>query len=92
MSVEETDIVVIGMGPGGEDAAGRLAEAGLHVTGVEARLVALCPAHGESRNAASSVTSPPPAIWSSKWDSCKPPRLRGSPPRPSCPSWECAGP
>ena len=67
MSVEETDIVVIGMGPGGEDAAGRLAEAGLHVTGVEARLVALCPAHGESRNAASSVTSPPLAIWSSKW-------------------------
>src|SRR5258708_3233963 len=27
------------MGPGGEDAAGRLAEAGLHVTGVEAKLV-----------------------------------------------------
>jgi pyruvate/2-oxoglutarate dehydrogenase complex dihydrolipoamide dehydrogenase (E3) component len=39
MDSEETDIVVIGMGPGGEDAAERLAEAGLHVTGVEARLV-----------------------------------------------------
>src|SRR5216684_4330197 len=39
MAAEQTDIVVIGMGPGGEDAAGKLAQAGLHVTGVEAKLV-----------------------------------------------------
>ena len=39
MDVEDTDVVVIGMGPGGEDAAGKLARAGLHVTGVEAKLV-----------------------------------------------------
>ena len=39
MGIEDTEIVVIGMGPGGEDAAGRPAEAGLHVTGVEATLV-----------------------------------------------------
>jgi pyruvate/2-oxoglutarate dehydrogenase complex dihydrolipoamide dehydrogenase (E3) component len=39
MAIEETDIVVIGMGPGGDAAAGWLAEAGLHVTGVEVRLV-----------------------------------------------------
>jgi pyruvate/2-oxoglutarate dehydrogenase complex dihydrolipoamide dehydrogenase (E3) component len=39
MSVHETDIVVIGLGPGGEDVAGRLAEAGLHVVGVEAKLL-----------------------------------------------------
>ena len=39
MNAEQTDIVVVGMGPGGEDAAGKLARAGLHVTGVEAKLV-----------------------------------------------------
>jgi pyruvate/2-oxoglutarate dehydrogenase complex dihydrolipoamide dehydrogenase (E3) component len=43
----EVDIVVIGMGPGGEDAAGRLAEAGLSVVGVETRLVGgECPYYG----------------------------------------------
>ncbi len=39
MDAEETDVVVVGMGPGGKDAAGKLAEAGLHMTGVEAKLV-----------------------------------------------------
>ncbi|MBE1534130.1 dihydrolipoyl dehydrogenase family protein [Actinomadura algeriensis] len=36
---EEVDVVVIGLGPGGEDAAGRLAGAGLSVVAVESRLV-----------------------------------------------------
>lgn len=35
----EADVVVLGMGPGGEDVAGRLAGAGLEVVGVEAELV-----------------------------------------------------
>lgn len=39
METEHTDVVVIGLGVGGEEAAGRLAEAGLHVTGIENRLV-----------------------------------------------------
>ena len=39
MTVHEVDVVVLGMGPGGEDAAERLATAGLSVAGVEARLV-----------------------------------------------------
>lgn len=36
---EQVDVVVIGMGPGGEDVAGRLAQAGLAVVGVEAKLL-----------------------------------------------------
>src|SRR6266853_3301310 len=39
MSEHEVDVVVIGLGPGGEYAGGRLAEAGLAVAGVESRLV-----------------------------------------------------
>ncbi len=39
MPAENVDVVVIGMGPGGEDAASRLATAGLAVVAVESRLV-----------------------------------------------------
>lgn len=35
----EVDVVVLGMGPGGEDVAGRLAEAGMSVAGIDANLV-----------------------------------------------------
>ncbi len=35
----ETDVIVIGMGPAGETVGGNLAEAGLHVTGIEGGLV-----------------------------------------------------
>jgi pyruvate/2-oxoglutarate dehydrogenase complex dihydrolipoamide dehydrogenase (E3) component len=37
--VERAEVVVLGMGPGGEDVAGRLAEAGVDAVGVEEQLV-----------------------------------------------------
>jgi pyruvate/2-oxoglutarate dehydrogenase complex dihydrolipoamide dehydrogenase (E3) component len=43
----QVDVVVIGLGPGGEDAAGKLAEAGLRVVGVDHHLVGgECPYYG----------------------------------------------
>ncbi len=36
---ERADVIVVGMGPGGEDAAERLAEAGMDVVGIDAELV-----------------------------------------------------
>ena len=47
MTTHEVDVVVLGMGPGGEDVAGQLAEAGLRVAGVEHHLVGgECPYYG----------------------------------------------
>ncbi len=44
---EPTEVVVIGMGPGGEYAVGPLAEAGPHVTAIESGLVGgECPYYG----------------------------------------------
>jgi pyruvate/2-oxoglutarate dehydrogenase complex dihydrolipoamide dehydrogenase (E3) component len=37
--VERVDVVVVGLGPGGEEVAGSLAQAGLSVVGIEERLV-----------------------------------------------------
>jgi len=36
---ETVDVVVVGMGPGGEDLAGRLAQSGLDVVGIDGRLL-----------------------------------------------------
>jgi pyruvate/2-oxoglutarate dehydrogenase complex dihydrolipoamide dehydrogenase (E3) component len=36
---ERAEVIVVGMGPGGEELAGRLAEAGLDVLGIEAKLL-----------------------------------------------------
>ena len=47
MQTHEVDVVVVGMGPGGEDVAGSLASAGLSVVGVESHLVGgECPYYG----------------------------------------------
>jgi len=47
MSTREVDVVVVGLGPGGESAATRLAQAGLEVLAVERRLVGgECPYYG----------------------------------------------
>jgi len=47
MSEHEVDVVVVGLGPGGEAVAGRLAEAGLDVVGVDRHLVGgECPYYG----------------------------------------------
>ena len=47
MATVEVDVVVVGLGPGGEDLAGRLATAGLAVVGVERHLTGgECPYYG----------------------------------------------
>ena len=44
---ENVDVVVVGVGVGGEETTGRLAQAGLRVVGIESRLVGgECPYYG----------------------------------------------
>ncbi|MEC4020783.1 FAD-dependent oxidoreductase [Streptomyces sp. H27-D2] len=56
---EQVDVVVVGLGPGGEHVAGRMADAGLRVAGVEAELVGgeCPPEEPESSALASEVLS-----------------------------------
>jgi len=47
MAEHQTDVIIIGMGPGGESVGGQLGEAGLNVIGIEANLVGgECPYYG----------------------------------------------
>lgn len=47
MQTHQVDVVVIGMGPGGEEVAGQLVEAGMSVVGIESHLVGgECPYYG----------------------------------------------
>ncbi len=47
MSTNEFDVIVVGLGPGGEDLAGQLAASGLQVLGIESNLVGgECPYYG----------------------------------------------
>lgn len=47
MSRQEFDVIVIGLGPGGEDLAGQLAASGLQVLGIESHLLGgECPYYG----------------------------------------------
>ena len=47
MSTHEFDVIVVGMGPGGEDLAGQLAASGLQVLGIDSHLVGgECPYYG----------------------------------------------
>ena len=39
IQLDQADVIVVGLGPGGEEAAGRLADAGLDVVGIDRRLV-----------------------------------------------------